>query len=136
MPTPKRFAFVIADLYGGGAEKSLLYTADGLRQRGHVVKIFILRDKIEHRLPEGLEIENLGVINRFSKLFSTVWVEKWQATRIARFRSGCRAVMLLRQDHPAPDIPQLVVLDQERYLGEIQRSRPAHQGIRQGASLL
>ncbi|NWO11555.1 glycosyltransferase [Chromohalobacter salexigens] len=84
MPTPKRFAFVIADLYGGGAEKSLLYTADGLRQRGHVVKVFILRDKIEHRLPEGLEIENLGVINHFSKLFSTVWVEKWQATRIAR----------------------------------------------------
>ncbi|MCK2042252.1 glycosyltransferase [Chromohalobacter sp. TMW 2.2308] len=84
MPTPKRFAFVIADLYGGGAEKSLLYTADGLRQRGHVVKVFILRDKIEHRLPEGLEIENLGVINRFSKLFSSIWVEKWQAKRIAR----------------------------------------------------
>ena len=32
--TGKRFAFVIEDLYGGGAEKSLLYTADGLRQRG------------------------------------------------------------------------------------------------------
>ncbi len=49
----KRFAFVIGDLYGGGAEKSLLYTADQLRQRGHEVKVFTLRERIEHRLPEA-----------------------------------------------------------------------------------
>ncbi|MES3676199.1 glycosyltransferase [Halomonas elongata] len=81
---PKRFAFVIEDLYGGGAQKSLLYTADQLRQRGHVVKVFTLRERIEHRLPEGLEVENLAVVSRFTKATSTVLTEKWQASRIRR----------------------------------------------------
>lgn len=81
---PRRFAFVIEDLYGGGAQKSLLYTADGLRQRGHEVKVFILRDLVEHRIPEGLVIENLAVVNRITKAISNLWVEKWQASRIRR----------------------------------------------------
>ncbi|SEM82850.1 glycosyltransferase [Halomonas caseinilytica] len=80
----KRFAFVIGDLYGGGAEKSLLYTADQLRQRGHEVKVFTLRERIEHRLPEGLVIENLAVVTRFTKATTTVLTEKWQASRIKR----------------------------------------------------
>ncbi|UYG06017.1 glycosyltransferase [Halomonas sp. M4R1S46] len=80
----KRFAFVIEDLYGGGAQKSLLYTADQLRQRGHAVKVFTLRERIEHRLPEGLDIEDLAVVTRFTKATSTVLTEKWQASRIAR----------------------------------------------------
>ncbi|QOR39026.1 glycosyltransferase [Billgrantia diversa] len=80
----KRFAFVIKDLYGGGAEKSLLYTADQLRQRGHAVVVFTLRERIEHRIPEGLEIINLGVINPLNKALTTVLTEKWQARRIAK----------------------------------------------------
>lgn len=80
----KRFAFIIEDLYGGGAQKSLLYTADGLRQRGNEVKVFILRDLIEHRIPEGLEITNLAVVNGLTKAISTPLVERWQAARIAR----------------------------------------------------
>ncbi|MEQ6888236.1 glycosyltransferase [Halomonas sp. CS7] len=80
----KRFAFVIEDLYGGGAQKSLLYTADQLRQRGHDVIVFTLRERIEHRLPEGLEIENLEVVTAFTKATTTVLTEKWQASRIAR----------------------------------------------------
>ncbi|WP_136246788.1 glycosyltransferase [Halomonas borealis] len=82
--TLKRFAFVIGDLYGGGAEKSLLYTADQLRQRGHTVKVFTLRERIEHRLPEGLEIENLAIVSRFTRATSTVLTEKWQARRVKR----------------------------------------------------
>ncbi len=80
----KRFAFVIEDLYGGGAQKSLLYTADQLRQRGHAVIVFTLRELIEHRLPEGLEIVDLGVVTRFTKATTTALTEKWQASRIAR----------------------------------------------------
>lgn len=80
---PKRFAFVISDLFGGGAEKSLLYTANGLRQRGHEVCVFTLRERIEHRIPEGLKIVNLAVVNRFTKTFKANWVEKWQARKIA-----------------------------------------------------
>lgn len=80
----KRFAFIIEDLYGGGAQKSLLYTADQLRQRGHAVIVLTLRELIEHRVPEGLEIVNLGVVTRFTKATTTVLTEKWQARCIAR----------------------------------------------------
>ena len=80
----QRIAFVIEDLYGGGAQKSLLYTADQLRQRGHAVKVFTLRDKVEHRLPPGLDIENLAVVTRFTKATSTVLTEKWQARKIGK----------------------------------------------------
>lgn len=92
---PKRFAFVISDLFGGGAQKSLLYTADGLRQRGHTVRVFTLRERIEHRIPEGLEIVNLAVINRFTKAFNTNWVEKWQARNIAKAVDDFRADVVL-----------------------------------------
>lgn len=80
----KRFAFVIEDLYGGGAQKSLIYTADQLRQRGHSVIVFTLRELIEHRIPEGLEITNLAVVTPFTKATTTVLTEKWQARRIAQ----------------------------------------------------
>lgn len=80
----KRFAFIIEDLYGGGAQKSLIYTADQLRQRGHAVIVFTLRELVEHRIPEGLEIVNLSVVTRFTKATTTVITEKWQARRIAK----------------------------------------------------
>lgn len=80
----KRFAFVIKDLYGGGAERSLLYTADGLRRRGNQVRVFLLRDFIEHDLPEGLDIRILDIHNRLTRAVNNVLIEKWQAGRIAR----------------------------------------------------
>ncbi|MGM1053986.1 MAG: glycosyltransferase [Pseudomonadota bacterium] len=80
----KRFAFVIEDLYGGGAQKSLIYTADQLRQRGHAVVVFTLRELIEHRIPDGLEIVNLAVVTQFTKATTTVLTEKWQARKIAK----------------------------------------------------
>lgn len=91
----KRFAFVIEDLYGGGAQKSLLYTADQLRQRGHAVIVYTLRERIEHRLPEGLEIYNLGVVTAFTKATTTVFTEKWQAWRIARALKAWRADVVI-----------------------------------------
>lgn len=80
----RRFLFIIEDLYGGGAEKSLINTAEGLRQRGHEVIVFILRDLIEHRLPPELRVINLAVVNRFTKALSMVLMEKLQAWLISR----------------------------------------------------
>lgn len=80
--TIKRYAFVIKDLHGGGAQRSAIYTAEGLRQRGHDVRVFTLLDKIEHRVPEELEVTNLDLITRFTKAFSNVLLEKWQARKI------------------------------------------------------
>ncbi|WFM69793.1 glycosyltransferase [Halomonas sp. CKK8] len=87
---PKRFAFVIEDLYGGGAQKSLIYTADQLRQRGHAVIVLTLRELIEHHIPEGLTIENLGVVTPLTKATTTVLTEKWQARKIARALAAWR----------------------------------------------
>ncbi|MBY5985181.1 glycosyltransferase [Halomonas sp. DP5Y7-2] len=91
----QRIAFVIEDLYGGGAQKSLLYTADQLRQRGHAVKVFTLRDKVEHRLPPGLDIENLAVVTRFTKATSTTLTEKWQARKIGKALDAWRPEVVI-----------------------------------------
>ena len=77
--TLKKFAFVISDFYGGGAQKVLLNTAEGLRLRGHQVRIFTLRNKVEHEIPVRLDVVNLAVINRFTKTLSNILVEKVQA---------------------------------------------------------
>ncbi|WP_043531895.1 glycosyltransferase [Litchfieldella xinjiangensis] len=91
----KRIAFVISDLYGGGAEKSLLYTADGLQQRGNSVKVFILRDKIEQTIPEGLDVENLAIISNATKALNSEWVRKWQASCIAEAMARFQADTVL-----------------------------------------
>ena len=78
----KRFAFVIEDLYAGGAQKSLLYTAEGLRERGNEVIVFILRDLIEQPIPEKLRIVNLNVVSQFTRAFPWSFIEKWQAHKI------------------------------------------------------
>ena len=58
--------------------------ASTARQRGHAVKVFTLRDKVEHRLPDGLDIENLAVVTRLTKATSTVLTEKWQARKVQK----------------------------------------------------
>ena len=95
MPDVKRFAFVVSDLYGGGAEKSLLYTAEGLRQRGNVVKVFILRNRIEQHIPPELGIENLAVITGLTKALNNGLVERWQAHRIDKALNQFRADVVL-----------------------------------------
>ena len=84
MPDVKRFAFVVSDLYGGGAQRVLLNTADGLRQRGHQVCVYLLRDKVEHRIPPGLEVVNLAVVNKVTKALANPLLEKWQAHNIKK----------------------------------------------------
>lgn len=82
------FSFVVSDLYGGGAQRVLLNTANALQQRGHDVTVYILRDKIEHSVPEGLRIVNLKAINRLTKLFRSRIIEKWQARKIEQALSA------------------------------------------------
>ncbi len=84
MPGVKRFAFVVSDLYGGGAQRVLLNTAEGLRQRGHQVCVYLLRDKIEHRIPPDLEVVNLAVVNKVTKALANPLLEKWQAHTIKK----------------------------------------------------
>lgn len=80
----KNFLFIIDDLYGGGAEKVLLTVASGLASRGHQVKVWLLRDKIEHEVPQNIELEVLNVITPFTKAIRTKLVRIYQAKQVQR----------------------------------------------------
>ena len=83
-----RFAFLITDLFGGGAQRSLIDIASGLQARGHEVVVFTLRDLIEIDVPQDLSIVNLNLVNRFTKTISMRAVERWQAKKIEKVLDG------------------------------------------------
>ena len=62
----KTIVFIVEDLYGGGAEKVLLSTAY-LHQNQHKVHVWLLRDLIEHSIPDGPTYSILPVVSRFTK---------------------------------------------------------------------
>lgn len=55
-----RFALVVTNLAGGGAEKALLKIAALLAERGHGVELILLEDLVEHAPPAGLRLHALG----------------------------------------------------------------------------
>ncbi len=85
----KKFMFIVKDLYGGGAEKVLINTADLLQKKGQDVRVYTLRDRIEHELPSGVHPRNIACVNKFTQAISNVFVEKAQAkiieSEICRF---------------------------------------------------
>ncbi len=50
-----RFAFVLTNLAGGGAEKAIVKLASHLQRRGHDARLVLLEPHIEHALPEALK---------------------------------------------------------------------------------
>ncbi|WP_163130257.1 glycosyltransferase [Agarivorans sp. Alg241-V36] len=80
----KSFVFIIDDLYGGGAEKVLLTVASGLASRGNNVQVWLLRNKIEHKVPDNLDLTILDIINPFTKAFDNTLIQQWQALRVQR----------------------------------------------------
>lgn len=54
-----RFAFVITNLAGGGAEKAVLKLAAGLACRDHKVEVVVLEDRVEHEVPQGVRVHAL-----------------------------------------------------------------------------
>lgn len=54
-----RFAFVVTNLAGGGAEKAVLKLAAGLSGRGHAVELVLLESRVEHAIPPGLAVHAL-----------------------------------------------------------------------------
>ncbi|MDO6764339.1 glycosyltransferase [Agarivorans sp. 1_MG-2023] len=82
--TTKSFVFIIDDLYGGGAEKVLLTVASGLASRGNDVQVWLLRNKIEHKIPDNLDVTVLDIITPFTKAFDNTLIQKWQALRVQR----------------------------------------------------
>jgi len=81
------FVFVVADLYGGGAQRVLLNTAEALRKRGNKVTVCLLRQRVDLDVPKRLTLVNLRVINRFTKLFRSRLIERLQAKKIESYLS-------------------------------------------------
>jgi len=54
-----RFALVITNLRGGGAERTILRLADVLARREHQVDVILLEHRIEHDVPAGIELHAL-----------------------------------------------------------------------------
>ncbi|CAB1370370.1 glycosyltransferase [Denitratisoma oestradiolicum] len=55
-----RFAFVVTNLAGGGAEKAVAKLAAALVARGHEARLVLLENHIEHRPPAGVHLEVLA----------------------------------------------------------------------------
>ncbi len=51
-----RFAFVITNLAGGGAEKALIKLVVGLRSRGHAASLWLLEDQRVHQVPADVPV--------------------------------------------------------------------------------
>ena len=54
------FALVVSNLAGGGAERAMLRLAVALGRRGHRVRVIALDAKVEHAVPEGIELHTLN----------------------------------------------------------------------------
>ena len=78
----RKYLFIIKDLYGGGAEKVLINTAELLVKQGQEVIVYTLRDRIEHDVPSCVTVKNIGCVNRMTQAFSNVLLEKFQAALI------------------------------------------------------
>lgn len=55
-----KFAFVLTNLAGGGAEKAILKLAAALIGRGHEVEVVLLERHAEHAVPPGVKVHALG----------------------------------------------------------------------------
>ena len=70
-----RFALVVTNLAGGGAERSMLRLAAALARRGREVRLVLLEDRIEHDVPPGIALQVVR------KTLGKGLVGKWLAAR-------------------------------------------------------
>lgn len=76
--TEMRFAFLLTNLAGGGAEKAVLKTALALHQKGHVVHLILLEAAVGYQAPVELPCHLLA------QKASHGWLGKrWLARRLA-----------------------------------------------------
>jgi len=74
-----KFAFITTNLRGGGAEKAVLNLASLLASRGHAAQVWLLEERIEHAIPEGVTVHSLNASARKG------WLgRRWLAWRLRR----------------------------------------------------
>jgi glycosyltransferase involved in cell wall biosynthesis len=78
-----RFAFVLPNASGGGAEKAVLNLGDTLARRGHRVDLMLLEQLVDHVIPGGVTLHALVAPGR---RLSRGILGKWRAARHLRRR--------------------------------------------------
>lgn len=76
-----KIAFVTTNLKGGGAEKSILRVAAGLRARSHSVHVALLENILDHAVPDGVQCHALTASGEEA---SKGWLGKRLAARRLR----------------------------------------------------
>jgi glycosyltransferase involved in cell wall biosynthesis len=79
----------ITNLQGGGAERSVINIASALADRGHVVRIVMLEDRVDYPVPPGISLCRIGRANRqISKGWIGKRVAAWRLRRWASEQSA------------------------------------------------
>ena len=86
-----RFAFVVPNLAGGGAEKAILKVGAGLAERGHRVDLILLEHVIAHALPAKLSLHALTEPGRAAH-------KGWLGKRLAAWKLGRLLAALEREE--------------------------------------
>lgn len=77
-----KFAFIVTNLAGGGAEKAILKLSEALRQRGHDVHLVLLEYRVEHSISSGITVH---VLTAPGQKLSKGMIGEWRAvTRLRR----------------------------------------------------
>lgn len=84
-PTTRKFAFVVTNLAGGGAEKAVLKITTLLADRGHEVRLVLLEDRAEHVPPATCPIHVVTPPgSSLSKGFLGRRLAAWRLRRLIR----------------------------------------------------
>ena len=103
-PKPLHIAVFVANLAGGGLERTMMTIADGLARRGHRVDLLVCRMRgfLADRVPATVRVSELRP--------APLWRARWQAIRadIGGIRQLLRPFLLTAK--PPPSLAQLPAL--------------------------
>lgn len=99
-----KFALIITNLRGGGAEKAVVKVGEGLARRGHQVHLILLEHRVEHALPLGVKVSALTTSNRsLSKGWLGIRWAAWQLHRLVHNLEDGKAFDLVVSTLPFAD---------------------------------
>lgn len=80
----RRFALIVTDLAGGGAEKAMLKLAASLSARGHVADLVLLEERRGHEVPPSVRVRTLAAHGKTSHGWFAKRVSAWNLRRLLR----------------------------------------------------
>lgn len=103
-PVSRKFAFVVTNLAGGGAEKAVLKIVALLTGRGHEVHLVLLENRIEHAPPA---VCPMHIVTPVARVLSTGFLGRhmaaWRLRRLIRQLAAERSFDLIVSTLPLAD---------------------------------